>query len=239
MADNKRTCTVDGCDRPSRKRGWCSAHYGRWWTTGTVPTTPLRVWTEQDGCAVDGCQREARTNALCKMHYTRQRTHGNPLIRKHVHGTVAERLDAYTDRSGGSDACHIWTGYKDVEGYGRFSVGNRKIKAAHRVAYELAEGQIPHGMSIDHICRNTSCVNPAHLRACTHKQNLENLSATGWGSSGVRGVSRVKKTGRWLAYVTHNRRRYNLGRFATIEEAEAAVVAKRLEMFTHNDTDRS
>lgn len=26
----KRTCSIDGCDRPQRARGWCSAHWTRW-----------------------------------------------------------------------------------------------------------------------------------------------------------------------------------------------------------------
>lgn len=31
---SKRTCAVEGCARPSRKRNWCSLHYARWARTG-------------------------------------------------------------------------------------------------------------------------------------------------------------------------------------------------------------
>lgn len=29
-------CSVDGCDRPSRRRGWCASHYSQWYRTGEV-----------------------------------------------------------------------------------------------------------------------------------------------------------------------------------------------------------
>lgn len=28
------TCSVEGCERPRRKRGWCSRHYDRWRSSG-------------------------------------------------------------------------------------------------------------------------------------------------------------------------------------------------------------
>lgn len=56
--------------------------------------------------------------------------------------------------------------------------------------------------------------------------------------SGLRGVYWDKERHRWMGTVTHNGRAYKTLRFKTIEEAEAAVIAKRNELFTRNDLDR-
>lgn len=61
--------------------------------------------------------------------------------------------------------------------YGYFWTGERYI-VAHRFAYLLQHGSIPTGMEIDHLCKNTKCVNPAHLEAVSHQENI-NRSAAG------------------------------------------------------------
>lgn len=38
---------------------------------------------------------------------------------------------------------------------------------AHRVSYELLVGRIPHGLELDHLCRNGRCVRPSHLEPVT------------------------------------------------------------------------
>jgi hypothetical protein len=43
---------------------------------------------------------------------------------------------------------------------------------AHRLVYEELVGPIPEGMELDHLCRNTSCVNPAHLEPVPHRVNV-------------------------------------------------------------------
>lgn len=65
--------------------------------------------------------------------------------------------------------CLVWTGNRDGDGYGRFRLG--KMQSAHRLAYEDAVGPIPDGLQLDHLCRNTPCVNPAHLEPVTYRVN--------------------------------------------------------------------
>jgi HNH endonuclease len=67
--------------------------------------------------------------------------------------------------------CWEWTGNKDRLGYGMLFFNNRKNKA-HRFAYELAFGPIPEDLVIDHMCVNSSCVNPYHLDAVTQSTNM-------------------------------------------------------------------
>lgn len=61
--------------------------------------------------------------------------------------------------------CHRKTGYPEI----RFKKGT---SYAHRVAYELYVGPIPVGLTIDHLCRTKSCVNPSHLEAVSLKENI-------------------------------------------------------------------
>ena len=43
---------------------------------------------------------------------------------------------------------------------------------AHRWSYEYFVGSIPKDLTIDHLCRNTLCVNPKHLDPVTRKENI-------------------------------------------------------------------
>ncbi len=130
--------------------------------------------------------------------------------------------------------CWPWTACILANGYGQFYLG--RLKGAHCAAFELTYGAIPQGLEVDHTCLNRACCNPFHLRAITHKQNTENRLLSSTNTTGVRGVTFVR--GRFEARVRHHGKRFYLGRFDTLGEARDAVVAKRNELYTHNDLDR-
>lgn len=149
--------------------------------------------------------------------------------------TIEERFWPKVDKA---DDCWNWTAACSGAGYGQIK-DSKRVLYAHRVSYEFAYGPIPEGMMIDHACRNRRCVNPEHLRACTSKQNQENLGGPrGDTGSGVRGVYWHKQAKKWAARVGHQGRKIHIGVFDRLEDAKAASIAKRLELFTHNAVDQ-
>ncbi|MCG7596313.1 HNH endonuclease [Mycobacterium sp. PSTR-4-N] len=126
-----------------------------------------------------------------------------------------------------TESCWEWTAYKNSAGYGKFRLDGES-RLAHRVSFEWANGPIPEGMEIDHICHNPGCVNPAHLRLATGSLNKQNLAgARANSASGIRGVEFHAPTGKWRARAKLNGKQVRLGSFSSSAEAEAAVIAWR------------
>jgi hypothetical protein len=86
---------------------------------------------------------------------------------------LLDRFWLKVDRRG-PDECWPWLAGLDGAGYGQFYYDG-KGRRAHRVAWELAHGQIPPGLLIDHVkargCTRRDCCNEAHLEPVTNREN--------------------------------------------------------------------
>lgn len=86
---------------------------------------------------------------------------------------IAQKLMNYSPEP--MSGCWIWLGTEaqtTVGPYGRMHIGNGKWQYSHILSYEDAHGPVPEGLELDHKCRNTLCMNPDHLEAVTHKENV-------------------------------------------------------------------
>lgn len=91
--------------------------------------------------------------------------------------TLAQQFFACTDRNDPS-GCWIWHGNMSCAGYGLLWIGH-KHRLAHRIGYELVCGPVPDDVLVLHSCHVRSCVNPAHLRPGTHRENSADCKAAG------------------------------------------------------------
>ena len=71
-------CSVDGCDGIATTRGWCQAHYMRWWAKGDVGDPEVVRRPKGRTCSVDGCERRHSRNGYCDAHWQRVAKYGVP-----------------------------------------------------------------------------------------------------------------------------------------------------------------
>lgn len=71
-------CSVDGCDGTAKTRGWCHAHYMRWFMKGDPGTADIVRRPKGRVCSVAGCDRKHQGRGFCEAHLRRFLTHGDP-----------------------------------------------------------------------------------------------------------------------------------------------------------------
>jgi len=124
--------------------------------------------------------------------------------------TIEQRFWNKVGKHSDQDACWLWLGSSFWVGkakYGQFKVSSHNTVLVHRFSYELLVGLIPWGLEIDHLCRNTLCVNLKHLEPVTHQVNC----LRGFSPWAVYARRTHCKQGHVFTegsnYIDHNRRR--------------------------------
>lgn len=74
----ERVCSVEGCGRKSKCRGWCSMHHQRWYAHGD-PLAILKPSKTDAPCSVEGCVGAHFGKGYCAVHYRRLYRYGDAL----------------------------------------------------------------------------------------------------------------------------------------------------------------
>ncbi|MBB5748585.1 HNH endonuclease signature motif containing protein [Micrococcus sp. TA1] len=185
-------------------------------------------------CSIEGCSEpiKVKSRGWCNKHYKRWRAYGTPEGRASRTARFWERVN-----KSAPNGCWEWTGQTN-NGYGRLSWGPR-MDYAHRIAFRLVNGSIPHAFEIDHICHNTICVNPSHLRLANRSENQQNMRGPNRNTTtGVRGVSYIKSRGVYQCHGSINGKSVGLGYFTTLDAATEFIAEWRRENYPFSDMDK-
>jgi hypothetical protein len=111
-------------------------------------------------------------------------------------------------------------GYVGKEGYRNVCVDGRMYRE-HRLAWLHATGSWPK-QSLDHINGSRADNRLTNLREASGMQNAKNMKRPVTNTSGLKGASWHKRSGKWQAAIMCDRKLKHLGLFETAEEAHAA-----------------
>lgn len=143
------------------------------------------------------------TKGLCECGCGTPTTVAKVNSRKHgyVKGEYLRFVRGHYHRNAGPEyvedpetGCWVWQRCTGRAGYGYTSVDGVRV-SAHRAFYERHVGPIPEGLHIDHLCRNTSCVNPDHLEPVTCAENLRRGQRTRLTKDDVAEIRRLAELG--------------------------------------------
>lgn len=169
-------CQFPSCGRKIKAAKLCQRHYDQ--LRKGLPLKKVKtLGVNSCACLFPGCGRKPVAKNLCGTHWAQSR-------RRKVLSTIIgdETEDERWLRSfviDGETGCWNFIsngrgagkGAKTNNGYGQFWWKGKK-QMAHRYAWVREHGIIAAGVQLDHVCRNTRCVNPAHLQLVTQHENI-------------------------------------------------------------------
>lgn len=117
------------------------------------------------GCRDDCCRKAHRESAAARKSRLPKQPRKLPPPR--------DSQGAFWGRVSGESAegCWTWLGSTTGDGYGRFRFEGKRW-LTHRLSWTWLIGELPGGLTLDHLCRNRACVNPWHLEPVPHAINV-------------------------------------------------------------------
>lgn len=126
------------------------------------------------------CGCGARTNVAKRSSARERITKGEyrRFVPGHNRRPVGTPARNYVEEDRGHDTpCWIWQLYVGSGGYGRVGRDGQTL-LAHIAFWTDRYGPVPEGLELDHLCGQSACVNPDHLEAVTHLENVHRSAAT-------------------------------------------------------------
>lgn len=123
-------------------------------------------------CEIDGCENKHYGRGYCAMHHYRWSKNADPHIIKPGHRfTEQDASKRIAERSQPQGDCIVYIrGTVQRSGHRNIGFRGRRV-GVHRVAWILANGEVPNGIDVLHRCDVPSCVNVDHLFLGTHADN--------------------------------------------------------------------
>ena len=125
------------------------------------------------------------------------------------------------------DRINQWSWYHDSGGY----AARDETHDYHKKHIFMQNEIMCVTVKLDHADRNRLNNCKFNLRVCTHHGNMGNSKIRTDNTSGFRGVSFRKDSGKWVAQIVNMYERIYLGLYATPEEAACAYDRKALEIY--------
>ena len=131
-------------------------------------------------CSFEGCTKKHCAKGLCNSHWAQQTRHGTltPIL---TYETPEERFNRNV-KIDAKTGCWNWHGSGSGKTYDRESgtggYGQLRVQGkswmAHRWSYEKKNKIVlTTEDTLDHLCRNTRCVNPDHLEKVSLVENTK------------------------------------------------------------------
>ena len=123
----------------------------------------------KQSCKIDGCGKPMKGHGYCPTHLARFKKYGDPhMVTVTKVGIPLQFLRDVQYRN--SSDCIEWPFAKNNYGYGSVRFEGAVWKANRLICY-WHNGKPFKGAVAAHSCGNPSCVNPAHIRWATEKEN--------------------------------------------------------------------